>query len=396
MKMKAFNRRNVSLALLGMAMLAAIAFVMLRSGPMAPARVTTVQAARASFTPSLFGIGTVEARRAYSVGPTAAGRVSAVLVDVGDMVPPRGRLADMDPVDVDERIAAVDASVARARSAVAALEAQRLDVEAKRQVAALNARRYQDLAEKNFISASAVEMRVQEHASADASLAAAEANIVAARHDLRRLEQERAALQQQRGNLRLVAPAGGIVVSRDAEAGSTVVAGQPVVRLVDPTSLWVRVRIDQGRSAGLSPGLPARIVLRSDPDSPIKGRVARVEALSDSVTEERVAHVEFEHLPSHIAIGELAEVTLALPPTEPAIVLPNASLRRHDGRLGVWRLKGGELAFVPVRVGATGPNGEIQILEGLADGDEVIVHSEREVASATRLRKVTSLADARQ
>jgi HlyD family secretion protein len=395
MKMKAFNRRNVLLGLIGVAMLAAIAFVMVRSGPMAPARVTTVQAKRASFTPTIFGIGTVEARRAYSVGPTAAGRVSAVLVDVGDVVPPGGRLADMDPVDVDERIAAVDASVARARSAVAALEAQRLDVEAKRQVASLNARRYQELGEKNFISASAVEMRVQEHASADASLAAAEANIVAARHDLRRLELERAALQQQRGNLRLAAPAGGIVVSRDAEAGSTVVAGQSVVRLVDPTSLWVRARIDQGRSTGLSQGLPAQIVLRSDPDNPIKGRVARVEALSDSVTEERVAHVEFEYLPTHVAIGELAEVTLALPSTEPAIVVPNASLRRHDGRLGVWRLHDGELAFVPVRIGAAGQHGEIQILDGLVDGDEVIVHSEREVTPATRLRKVTSLADAR-
>jgi HlyD family secretion protein len=394
MKHRLASPRNAVLLLLGAAMIAALAFVMLRSGPMAPTRVTTVKAARASFAPGLFGIGTVEARRAYAVGPTSAGRVGAVLVDVGDVVPPDGRLAEMDPVDVDERIAAVDASVARARSTIAALEAQRLDVEARRQVASLNARRYQELGEQNFISPSAVELRLQERASADASLAAADANIVAARHDLRRLEQERAALQQQRQNLRLVAPAGGIVVGRDAEAGSTVVAGQPVIRLVDPASLWVRVRIDQGRSAGLAAGLPAQIVLRSDPGMPLKGRVARVEVLSDSVTEERLAHVEFERPPGHIAIGELAEVTLSLPPTASAIVLPNASVRLHDGRTGVWRLDQGGLAFVPVRLGAAGPNGEVQILDGLAEGDEVIVHSERAVTSLTRLRKVTSLADA--
>lgn len=394
MKSRFANPRNAILLLLGAGMIAALAFVMLRSGPMAPTRVTTVKAARASFAPTLFGIGTVEARRAYAVGPTTAGRVGVVFVDVGEVVPPDGRLAEMDPVDVDERIAALDASVARARSTIAALEAQRLDVEARRHVASLSARRYQELGDKNFISASAVELRLQEQASAVASLAAADANIVAARHDLRRLEQERAALNQQRQNLRLVAPAGGIVVSRDAEAGSTIVAGQPVIRLVDPASLWVRVRIDQGRSAGLSAGLPAQIVLRSDPGNPLRGRVARIEVLNDSVTEERLAHVEFERAPAHIAIGELAEVTLALPPTDSSIVLPNASLRRHDGRIGVWRLDDGGLSFVPVRVGSAGQNGEVQVLDGLAEGDEVIVHSERAVTSLTRLRKVTSLADA--
>ena len=181
-------------------------------------------------------------------------------------------------------------------------------------------------------------------------------------------------------------------MSRDAEAGSTVVAGQSVVRLIDPASLWVRVRFDQGRSGGLSAGLSAHIILRSDPQRPLTGRIGRVEALGDSVTEERLAHIEFERLPDHIAIGELAEVTISLPRTDAAVVLPNASLRRHDGRLGVWRLEGGEPSFAPVRVGASGQNGEIQILDGVAEGDEVIVHSEREISPRSRIRKVRSLA----
>ena len=55
-------------------------------------------------------------------------------------------------------------------------------------------------------------------------------------------------------------PADGIVTSRDAEAGSTVVAGQAVLKLADPASLWVKLRLDQGRSGGLAPGLPAKEV----------------------------------------------------------------------------------------------------------------------------------------
>jgi multidrug resistance efflux pump len=44
-------------------------------------------------------------------------------------------------------------------------------------------------------------------------------------------------LVTQRGNLRLIAPADGLVSSRDADPGTTVVAGQAVVEVIDPESL---------------------------------------------------------------------------------------------------------------------------------------------------------------
>ena len=57
------------------------------------------------------------------------------------------------------------------------------------------------------------------------NLARLEANLAAARQDQQRLAAERAGLRQQRANVRLLAPADGVVTSRDAEPGSTVVAG---------------------------------------------------------------------------------------------------------------------------------------------------------------------------
>jgi HlyD family secretion protein len=383
--------RRVLLVLLGAALVAALAFVMMRSGPLAPTRVTTVEAATGSFTPALFGIGTVEARRTYAIGPTAAGRVTRVLADVGDAVQAGQALAEMDPVDIDERIAAVEASMARAASTVTALQAQRRDAEAKRELAAINARRYVELGEKNFISPSAVEVRLQEQTSADASLGSADANIAAARQDLQRLAADKAALTQQRARTRLTAPTRGLVVSRDAEVGSTVVAGQPVLRLIDPASLWVKVRFDQGRSTGLAPGLRAQIVLRSNPGQPLDGSVARVEPLSDSVTEERIAQVAFDRIPEGVSVGELAEVTLALGDTGRTILLPNASIKRRDGGTGVWRVAAGALEFVPVRIGWTSQDGLVQVLEGVREGDQIVVYSERELDADSRIRVAATL-----
>ena len=48
--------------------------------------MTVTQVSQGEVAPALFGIGIVEARRAYLIGPTAAGRVSRLLVDVGDAV----------------------------------------------------------------------------------------------------------------------------------------------------------------------------------------------------------------------------------------------------------------------------------------------------------------------
>ncbi|MEI7763998.1 MAG: efflux RND transporter periplasmic adaptor subunit [Comamonadaceae bacterium] len=384
-------KRRLSLAALAIFLLAALAFVMLRSGPLAPTRVTVSKVQEGTLSPALFGIGTVEARRNWMIGPTVAGRVLSVRVDVGDSVKTGQLLAEMDPVDLEQRLASLDASITRAVSVQAAAAAQQLDAAARRELAAVNFRRNQDLADKNFISAGALEARVQEKVSADAAMQAAQASVLGAGQDLTRLKADRAALLQQRLNVRLLAPADGVVSSRDAEAGSTVVAGQAVLRLLDPGSLWIKLRIDQGRSAGLLPGLKANIVLRSQSQTSLAGRVARVELLSDSVTEERIAQVAFEQMPPAVSVGEMAEVTLQLPATSKAVLVPSASIQRQGGATGVWRIEAGKPVFTPLRLGASSLGGQVQVLEGLKAGDEVVVYSQKALSSESRVQVVDSL-----
>jgi HlyD family secretion protein len=384
--------RRVGIGALAVALVAALAFVALRTGPLAPTKVTVTAVQEGKLSPAIFGIGTVEARRSWMVGPTVAGRVLSVRVDVGDTVKAGQLLAEMDPVDLDQRLAALDAAVTRASSTQAAAQAQVADAMARRELAAINAKRNQELAAQNFISSGALEGRLQEKASAEAALQAAQANLSGTAQDITRQKAERAALQQQRGNVRLVAPADGVVTSRDAEAGSTVVAGQPVLRLIDPASLWVRMRVDQGRSAGLATGLKASVVLRSQPHAALQGQVARVEMLADAVTEERLAQIAFATTPAvPVSVGELAEVELQLPETAAALLLPNASIQRLQGQTGVWRLSDGKPAFTPVRLGTSSLDGRVQVLEGLKSGDSIVVYSQKALTEGARVQVVDAL-----
>lgn len=382
------------LAVAGLLLLAAMLFVMRRSGPLAPVKVTVVEARQGIVAPALFGIGLVEARRSYTVGPTASGRVLRVLVDVGDKVSTGQLLAEMDPVDLAARLQALDAALARSGSAVLAAQALAADATARAALAGSNLSRNQELARQAFVSAGVVQAREQEHASAQAGVQAARASVSAAQQDLQRVQAERLALVQQRQNLRLLAPQAGVVVSRDAEVGTTVVAGQSVFKLVDPASLWVKTRFDQGRSAGLEPGLQADIVLRSHAGTAQRGQVERVELQSDSVTEERIAQIGFAAIPAGVTMGELAEVTLQLPALAPSLLVPNAAIQRHGGKTGVWGLQDDRLTWLPVRVGQHSLDGQVQALEGLRPGQRVVVYSAKALTEDARIQVVDTLVPA--
>ena len=370
---------------------AALGFVAFRMGPLAPTKVTVSQVKNESLTPSVFGIGSVEAKQSWLMGPTVAGRVLRVYVDVGQTVKSGQLLAEMDPVELEQRLRAQEAALAKASSVEVAAKAQVADTQARRELAHANLSRNKDLAKQNFISSAALEGREQEFQSADAAWHAAQANLQAAKQDAQRLQAERAAASLQRQNTRLVAPADAVVISRDAESGSTVVAGQPVIRLANPASLWVKLRVDQGRSLGLEAGLSANIVLRSRPQQVLMGKVERVELQADSVTEERIAQVAFDQIPPALSIGEMAEVTLNLQALTSAMVLPQASVKTHQGRTGVWRLKDGALEFVPVQWGLASLDGRIQVLQGLTANDAVVVYSEKPLSTGGRIRVVDAL-----
>lgn len=367
------QRRTLALVAVIVPMVLLFAYVALRSGPLAPVAVTATTVEERAIAPALAGIGTVQARYTYRIGPTYAGRVRRIDVQVGDQVRAGQVLGEMDPVDLDERIAAQEAAI---RSAAAAVR----QAEARQAFASAQAGRYERLLDDRLVSEDSVDAKRQERSVATAAVAAASA-------DTGRMRAELEALRAQRGNLRLVAPVAGLVASRDADPGTTVVAGQAVVELIDPTQLWVDTRFDQIGATGLAPGLPARIVLRSRPGDAMEGRVLRTEPMADPVTEESLAKVAFATPPVPLPpVGELAEVTVQLPALPPAPTLPNAAIRVVDGQRGAWKLVDGRLEFAPLLLGRGDLAGRVQVVEGLAVGDRVVVYSETALTARSRIR----------
>lgn len=387
--------RSMALAAVLLLLLGVFAYVALRSGPLAPVPVTLTTVESRAVAPALFGIGTVEARYTHKIGPTFAGRLWRVEVEPGDRVKAGQLLGEMDPVDLDDRIGAQDAALRRAEAGVAAVQAQVLESNARKAFADTQAARYEKLGATRVVSAESIDGKRQEAQVARAALSAVRANLEASRQELERVRAERDGLVRQRANLRLLSPTDGLVSRREADPGTTVVAGQTVIEVVEPGSIWIHVRFDQQRALGLRAQLSARIVLRSQSGEPLAGRVARVESHADAVTEETLAKVEFMQVPgTPPAIGELAEVTVALAEQRPMPVVPNASVQRVDGRLGVWVVEADNLRFAPITTGATDLDGRVQVLKGLSVGERVVVYSRKALAANSRIKIVDRIVPA--
>lgn len=375
MKRLPFQKRTLALVAVIVPLLALFVYVAFRSGPLAPVSVVLATVENKSLSPALFGIGTVEARYTYKIGPIFAGRVKRLDVHVGDHVKAGQVLGEIDSVDLEKQIQAQDAAVRRTK-------AQLNESQARKDYAQTQAVRYEQLFKGRSVSQELLATKQQE-------LLVARAGLIAAREELSRVGIEREALEALRNDLFLVAPVDGLVVSRNANPGTTVVAGQSVVELIDPSTLWANVRLDQIRSKGLADGLSAKITLRSQGGEFQAGSVLRVEPLADAVTEETLVKVVFDQIPDPLPpVGELAEVTITLPTLAAAPVIPNAAIHHINGRLGVWQFINGDLRFTLVSLGITDLEGRVQVLDGLKIGDQVVAYSENALIKHSRIHVV--------
>ena len=384
--LKQWPKRKIIILLL--VALIPVGWLLYSKGPLGPPKVTVTAVQQQSFKAGVFGIGTVDARLTYAIGPTQAGRVFKVFADQGDKVAAGKVLGEMDPVDLEQKLTGAAASVAKARSSLLAAEALVRDTASRRTLARTSAERYNALFKADALSREIVDVKNNEANAAQSAHESAQAAAEAARGEVARANADYAALISQRNNLQLVSPVDGLVVARDAEPGATVVAGQSVFRLIDPATLWIRTRIDQGRFQGIAVGQPAMIVLRSQPAKQLAGKVVRLEVQADSVTEERFVNVAFNEAPGVLPLGELAEVTIDLPPVANALVVPAAAVKKQGKQNGVWLLKGSTLRFQPVEIGAQSLDGKVQVLKGISLQDNVVVYSQQLLSDGMKVRAV--------
>lgn len=155
--------------------------------------------------------------------------------------------------------------------------------------------------------------------------------------------------------------------------------GSPLLRIVDPSTLWVAMRVDESVVGRVQVGQSAGIRLRTGELLP--GKVSRIARQSDAATRELEVNVGFDRVPARFAIDQQAEVEIMVG-TDAGITVPLKALTRdRDGRQGVLVVVDSRAAFRPVQTGASDAQ-QVLITQGLAGGERVVAVAEGVKAGA--------------
>jgi len=373
-------RRHWTLALAALAIVSVAAFASWRLLRAVPVELATV--ARGSIPAQVAGPGTVQARVPVTISARLTSTIVEITADVGDSVHAGQVLVSLDARDLAARRGAVlkqQESIARQVDAAdAAVAKARADLE----LAHLRQHRDADLHRQGFVSLASLDASTAGSRAAEAALQSAEASREARRADQGAVAQELRAAGAQLAYTRLTTPMAGLVVQRLAEPGTTVSPGTPILRLVDPRSLWVATRVDEALVARVMPGQPASIRLRSG--AVVPGRVERIAMQSDAATRELDVHVAFIGAPPRVAIDQEADVRIEVGRDEGLAVPAGALTQDANGRTGALQVVAGRTRFVPVVTGTAG-DGRVLVREGLQAGDTVVANA-RDAKAGMRVK----------
>lgn len=270
----------------------------------------------------------VEAIQQATVGAQVPGRVLEVKADAGQTVKKGDVLMRIDAREAAEAARAAEAQYANAR---------------------VHYERTKSLVAQKFMSAAALDK-----AKADFDAAAA----------------NRAVAGASQSHATILAPITGIVARRHAELGDMAMPGTPLFTIYQPGGLRVTASIPQYRLKDMRAVKTARVEF---PESGqwVDATAVQVLPTADAATHVSQVRVTLPTVPEATP-GMFARVHFVTGQAEKLTVPASAVLRRGEVAAVYVQAADGRLSLRQLRLGDAVGRGEIEVLAGLATGDQVV------------------------
>ncbi len=294
------------------------------------------------------GIGNVNALSIYTITAQTGGKILQILTDEGRWVKKGDLLVVMDGVDLPEQLERVQADLHKAEYEVKALQGDLRNQEAQRTLLQITFSRYKKLYKQGFVAQAEYDKAIADLQGIRAAIKATGSRIKSSQSAVMAASKNVDALQEKIDRLRVYSPTDGYVITKEAEIGQYVQPSSTILKIVDPASLWVEVKLDERISAQVKLSQEARIILRSQPDRTYKGVVKRIDAMTDPVTLERTVNVAFKTLPEPFFINEQARVVIEVNRYDHVTKIPLTTVVQKNGKTGVWVVKNERAHFLPV------------------------------------------------
>ncbi|MDB4998774.1 MAG: family efflux transporter, subunit [Myxococcaceae bacterium] len=323
-------------------------------------RVTTVRAGDPTIEVTL--PGTSAPFRSSVLYAKSNGFVRRNLVDVGDHVKAGQALAEIDAPETAQEI-----RLARAR----------LD-EAEANVGI--AQGTADRATRLVSAGVATQQQVDDTRS--------QANSAVASVQTRRAELQR--LEVLRGYQQINAPFDGVVTRRGTDPGALVgtagAGGLAMFEVADVDMLRVFVDVPDAYAPDVKQDVVAQVYSPRDPSQKVQGKVVRTSGVLEQTTRTLRAEVHVRGAGA-VLPGAFVYVKLSVVRSRPApVVAASALIVRKEGTL-VAKVKDARVTLTPVTLGRDFGK-ELEVLEGVAPGDDVVVNASDELETGQAVEVV--------
>src|SRR5271165_3436009 len=401
--------------------------------------VQTGKVQRQDLTSVISASGEVRPKTYVNIGANAFGKITHLYVKEGDQVKKGQLLVQLENVqssaDVNANEAALQAAQTDAVAADAAFNTSRADLQraqADYDRNKLDWDRAQSLFKDGLISKSDFDSRKNAWATADSGLVQAQARVAQAQADSadRRVTQARANLTRVTDVLQKTsynAPYDGVVTNLPVREGESVVIGiqnamgSTLMTIADMSVITAEVKVDETDIVNVHLGQPAEVTIDAIPKKIFHGKVSEIG--DNAIVRSSGVSTSQQTTASEEAKDFKVVVTLTDPPTDlrpglsttakittatrgNALAVPIQALtlrskeqveqqnnapgsvhaaapaakdvaskaKKNDDMQGVFVVRNKKALFVPVTTGITGTT-DIEVLDGLKEGDEVITGS---------------------
>jgi RND family efflux transporter MFP subunit len=308
----------------------------------------TIQPTEGRLQVGVKGIGNVDALNIYSITAQTGGKILRILTDEGKWVQKGELLVVMDGVDSSQQLEIVRENLVKARYEVEALQGELENQKVQKELLQVTYTRYKKLSEQGFVAQAEYDKVRADLQGIQAAITATASRIDAAQSAVVVASKNIDALQEKIDRIKVYAPVDGYVLAKEAEISQYVQPSTPILKIVDPETLWVETKIDERISAQIKLSQKATIVLRSQPGKHYKGVVKRIGAMTDPVTLERKINVAFETIPTPFFINEQAQVIIDVRQHENVTKVPLSVVVQKEGEIGMWIMRDKHAHFMNI------------------------------------------------
>jgi RND family efflux transporter MFP subunit len=355
------------------------------TAPRLPA-VSVVEAQRREIVETVTVTGTLVPRDEILVAPELDGpRITEVLVEEGMRVTRGQVLARLSRDLIDRQIAQQTALVDKAAAVVPQAESSIEQAAAAETEARLAFDRSRQLLQTGNATAAILENRTSMLRQAEGKLAFARNGLVIAKAELAQARAVRDELDLRLARTEIRAPEAGIVSRRMARVGMMASgSAEPLFRLIARGEIELEGEVIETKLPRLREGKPAWIVLGDG--ARVQGQVRAIYPEVDKASRLGKVRVRLDPDP-RLRIGTFARGAVELARTRD-ITVPQASvLYGADRRSTVLVVSGDRVEARVVRTGLSDDD-DIEIREGLSEGEQVVARAGSFLRDGDRVRPV--------